>query len=154
MTLLIALFAVFAVLFGIYVFVVLPIRGWRAAVGTLLFLLLSASTFAVGFAAIGLPRPMFVWDRLILDEARIISALPVEDQAIYLWLEVPGKSEPIVYSIPWSIEAAKSLQQAMREGESTGSGAVMTFESEGGLDDQDPKFYAMPQPANPPKSPD
>jgi len=46
---------------------------------------------------------------------------------------------------------AQQLQNAMREAEENGTGLRMRLPFENSLDMREPKFYALPQPALPPK---
>ena len=77
--------------------------------------------------------------------------MPVENEAIYVWLIMPGSSEPSAYVLPWSVEAAQQLQDAMSQAEADGTAVRMAMPFESSLDDREPMFYAMPQPAMPPK---
>jgi hypothetical protein len=77
--------------------------------------------------------------------------VPVENQAIYVWLVMPDSPEPRAYALPWSVQAAQQLQDAQSEAAVDGTGVQMTMPSETSLDDREPLFYAMPQPAMPPK---
>jgi hypothetical protein len=80
-----------------------------------------------------------------------VSAVPVENQAIYVWLMMPNSSEPCAYVLPWSLAVRQQLQQAMSQAEAdrTAVRIVMPFESS--LDNREPMFYAIPWPAVPPK---
>jgi hypothetical protein len=53
--------------------------------------------------------------------------------------------------LPWSLQAAQQLQEAMSQAEADGTAVRMTMPFESSLDDSEPMFYAMPQPAMPPK---
>jgi hypothetical protein len=74
-----------------------------------------------------------------------------EDDGIYLWLQLPNAGEPRSYVLPWDREIAEQLQAAQREAEETQGGLKMRLPFEPSLDDREPKFYAMPQPAPPEK---
>jgi hypothetical protein len=60
-------------------------------------------------------------------------------------------AEPRAHVLPWDRASALPLQQALREAERQGSGVQMRLPFEPSLDDLEPKFYALPQPALPPK---
>jgi hypothetical protein len=77
--------------------------------------------------------------------------VPVEHEAIYLWLVMPDSLEPRAYVLPWSMQAAQQLQEAMSQAEADGTAVRMTMPFEPSLDDREPMFYALPQPAMPPK---
>ena len=87
-------------------------------------------------------------------EAEVLAARQVENQGIYLWLQLPEIAEPRAYVLPWDRASAEQLQQALRDAERQGSGVQMRLPFEPSLDDREPKFYALPQPALPPKDQD
>ena len=72
-------------------------------------------------------------------------------EGIYLWLQLPDVPEPRAYVLPWNRDLAEQLQTALREAEENRSGVQMRLPFEPSLDDRQPKFYALPQPALPPK---
>ena len=80
-----------------------------------------------------------------------MSAVPVENEAIYVWLIMPSSSEPSAYVLPWSAEVAQQLQDAMSQAEADGTAVRMAMPFDSSLEDSEPMFYAMPQPAMPPK---
>ena len=82
---------------------------------------------------------------------QVLGAMPIENEAIYVWLVMPGATEPCAYVLPWSLEAAQQLQDAMNQAEADGTGVRMGIPFEASLDDREPMFYAMPQPAMPAK---
>jgi hypothetical protein len=84
-------------------------------------------------------------------EAEVLASRLVEDQGIYLWLQLVDVAEPRAYVLPWDRTSAEQLQQALREAEQKGSGVQMRLPFEPSLDALEPKFYALPQPALPPK---
>jgi hypothetical protein len=96
------------------------------------------------------PKPVRLEWRDAADAHRL-GALPVENQAIYVWLVMPDSPEPRAYALPWSVQAAQQLQDAQSEAAVNGAGLRMTMPLEAGPDDRAPLFYAMPQPALPPK---
>jgi hypothetical protein len=85
------------------------------------------------------------------DEATVIASTMEEGKGIYLWLQLAQVAEPRAYVLPWSRELAEQLQEAMREAESSKGGVGMRLPFESSLDDREPRFYALPQPALPPK---
>jgi len=64
---------------------------------------------------------------------------------------MPESSEPCAYVLPWSLQAAQQLQEAMSQAEADGTAVRMTMPFESSLEDREPMFYAVPQPAMPPK---
>jgi hypothetical protein len=98
------------------------------------------------------PKPVDLeWLQNDAAEAEVLASRLVEDEAIYLWLQLPDVAEPRAYVLPWDRGSAEQLQQAMREAEQKGAGVRMRLPFEPSLEDREPKFYALPQPALPPK---
>jgi hypothetical protein len=98
------------------------------------------------------PKPVDLeWWLSDAAEAEVVAARQVENEGIYLWLQLPDVAEPRAYVLPWDRASAEQLQQALREAERQGSGVQMRLPFEPSLDDREPKFYALPQPALPPK---
>lgn len=52
----------------------------------------------------------------------------VPEKAIYVLLDV-GRTEPVLYVIPWSVDSANKMQDRLNEGEP--SGLVMRFDESG-----------------------
>jgi hypothetical protein len=98
------------------------------------------------------PKPAtFEWWLGSIDEATVLGSSLAEDEAIYLWLQLDGVPEPRSYVLPWSQRMAEQLQQAARDAAEQQSAVRMRVPFEPMLDDQEPRFYALPQPALPPK---
>ena len=74
-----------------------------------------------------------------------------ESRAIYLWLQLDGVAEPRAYALPWDQRVAEQLQTAARAAAERQSAVRMRLPFEPTLDDREPRFYALPQPALPPK---
>jgi hypothetical protein len=101
---------------------------------------------------LSLPKPAsFEWWLTRSAEATVLGNTMHEDKAIYLWLQLDGVLEPRAYVLPWDRKLAEELQQAAREAEEQQSGVRMRLPFEPSLDDRQPRFYALPQPALPPK---
>jgi hypothetical protein len=84
--------------------------------------------------------------------AKVIGATMREGEAIYVWLQLDGTDEPRAYALPWDLQMAQQLQTAMQEGQANGTEVQMSMPFEPGLDDREPKFYALPQQALPDKN--
>lgn len=98
------------------------------------------------------PKPAtFEWWLSKADEATVLGNSMEEGQAIYLWLQLDGIAEPRAYVLPWDRKLAEQLQAAMREAQEQQSAVRMRVPFEPSLDDKEPRFYALPQPALPPK---
>jgi hypothetical protein len=142
---------VFALLLGAFIFLILPRAGLaRRTLSVGLFVLLIAVVYGGALDLLGRPKPLRLEWRDAAD-AEVLSALPVENQAIYVWLITPDSPEPRAYVLPWSLQAAQQLQDAMSQAQADGTAVRMTMPFESSLDDRAPMFYAMPQPAMPPK---
>lgn len=124
------------------------VRG--AAVGTALVLL------AIGYSAfaelLSRPKPVALeWANGQTAVATVLATTIRENEGIYLWLQYSGQAEPRAYVVPWGRDLAEQLQQATSEAEQNGTGLMMRLPFERSWDPREPKFYAMPQPALPPK---
>jgi hypothetical protein len=98
------------------------------------------------------PKPVSLeWWLAESGEATVLGSSLREDDGIYLWLQLPEVSEPRSYVLPWDRKIAEQLQAAQREAAETQGGLKMRLPFEPSLDDREPKFYAMPQPAPPEK---
>jgi len=80
-----------------------------------------------------------------VEQVQVLSSIMEEDEAIYLWLQLPEVDEPRSYQLPWSDEMAKQLHKAQQEAEQTGQEVKMKKPFEKTLDTEDPVFYAAPQ---------
>lgn len=101
-------------------------------------------TFTAGAEALlGRPYPL----RLPI-EAEVLAALPAEGKAIYLWLAVPGNPEPFYVVMPWDRARAEELQGARERAGKEGK-VKMAIPFEDSLEDREPMFHPLPQPAMP-----
>lgn len=120
-----------------------------AMLTTLLFLPLA---YAAMVHLLSKPKPVHLeWWQANAAEAAVLGSSLREGHGIYLWLQMGDLVEPRSYVLPWSQELAQQLQDALREAEQNGSGVQMRLPFEPSLDNREPKFYALPQPAFPPK---
>jgi hypothetical protein len=142
---------VFALLLGAFIFLILPRAGLaRRTLSVAIFIVLIAVVYGGAIELLGRPKPVRLEWRNAAD-AEVLSAVPVEHEAIYLWLVMPDSLEPRAYVLPWSMQAAQQLQEAMSQAEADGTAVRMTMPFEPSLDDREPMFYALPQPAMSPK---
>lgn len=101
---------------------------------------------------LSLPKPVSLeWWLTEAREATVLGSILREDDGIYLWLQLPEVDQPRAYVLPWDRNVAEQLQEAEREAAETQGGLKMRLPFEPSLDDQEPKFYARPQPAPPEK---
>ena len=126
----------------------LAIKGTALATAALFLPLAYASLVEL----LSKPKPVDLeWVLSGTTEAEVVASRLVEDRGIYLWLQLPDIFEPRAYVLPWDRASAEQLQQAMRDAEQQGSAVQMRLPFEPSLEDRAPKFYALPQPALPPK---
>ena len=98
------------------------------------------------------PKPVaFEWWLSKADEATVLAGTFREGQGIYVWLQLDGTDEPRAYRLPWDQRTAEQLQQAARAAAEQQTALRMRMPFEKSLDDREPRFYALPQPALPPK---
>lgn len=86
-----------------------------------------------------------------IEQVQVLSSVMKEDEAIYLWLQIPEVDEPRSYKLPWSDEIAKELHKAQQEAEQSGTEVNMKKPFEKTVDSLEPVFYAAPPPAPPAK---
>lgn len=99
------------------------------------------------------PKPVTLeWRQGGLAEAKVIGADLREGEAIFVWLRLPDVVEPRAYALPWDQKLAEQLYGAQREATSRGTAVHVKHLFKRGVDRQRPKFYALPQPAHPPKA--
>ena len=126
----------------------LAIKGAALATAVLFLPLAYASLVEL----LSKPKPVDLeWVLSDTTAAEVVASRLVEDRGIYLWLQLPDVFEPRAYVLPWDRASAEELQQAMRQAEQRGSAVQMRLPFEPSLEDREPKFYALPQPALPPK---
>ena len=124
---------------------------------------LKAGALALAFALMGTaygsmldllsrPKPAgFEWFVAHAGEATVLGSSTVEGEAIFVWLQLDGIAEPRAYRLPWDQHAAEQLQEAARSAAEPQTALRMRMPFEKSLDDRAPRFYALPQPALPPK---
>jgi hypothetical protein len=84
-----------------------------------------------------------------IEEAPVIAAAVREGEGIYLWLKIEGIVEPRYYVLPWKLEVAEQLQEAMRRAERNRVPLIMRLPFDA-FDDSvedrgSPRFYALPR---------
>ncbi len=119
-------------------------------------LALTAAWLVVAYGALAelLSRPKPVgleFARAQAAEAEVLAGRIVEDEAIYLWLGFGDLAEPRAYRLPFDRATAEELRRALERSREEGGGVKMRLPFEPSLDDQEPRFYAPPQPRLPSK---
>ena len=98
------------------------------------------------------PKPASLeWWHRSASEATVVGSKLREGEAIYVWIEMADSDEPRAYRLPWQQEMAKQLFGAQREAEANGTKVQMRLPFADRTEDQEPLFYALPQPPLPPK---
>jgi hypothetical protein len=105
--------------------------------------------------ALGWPIPYLPGITVPEGEHTIIGFKMAEGEGIYILLDTGG-SAPRYYRLPWKNSTAEALQNAQGEGEGDGEGESGEFGMsvpglEWSWDDNEPQFWAAPQPQMPPK---
>jgi hypothetical protein len=154
MTTFLLAFTSLAFLLGAFAYITLPAatRLRRAVVSVSLAVVLGALFF--GYSdMLGRPKSTRLEVLRGTEEARVLGSYVKEGQAIYLWLQLPGSDEPRYYQLPWDENTAKAMQAAMdQNAEQHGGGVAVRLPFERGLaQNEEPKFYPLPQPKLPDK---
>lgn len=109
-------------------------------------------SYAAMAALLSRPKPVELeWWLESAREATVLGSTMREGEGIYLYLQLDSSAEPRSYVMPWNRQLAEELQQALQEAEENQSAVQMRLPFEPSYDDREPKFYALPQPAQPPK---
>jgi hypothetical protein len=147
-------FVSLALVLGIYAFVGMPLGGrWRRAAVSGFFALLLAGLFFGYSDMLGRPKST----RLELlrsgdNEAKILGSYALEGAGIYLWLQLPGVTEPRYYVLPWDQQTATALQKAIDDNAAQhGGGVLMQLPFERSWEKREPVFHPLPQPKLPDK---
>lgn len=113
------------------------------------------AAYAAMVGLLSKPKPAdFEWWMAHTEEATVLGNAFEEGKAIYVWLQLDGLREPRAYVLPWDRKLAEELQQATRDAAEQQSTVRMRVPFEPSLDDREPRVYALPQPALPPKDGD
>ncbi|NGO54170.1 hypothetical protein [Allomesorhizobium camelthorni] len=124
---------------------------WGRAATVLLFIFALPAIATVAVESLGWHKPLkLVWD-LAPGEHRVLATKLVQDEAIYLYLDDPARSEPRPIVLPWSNETASRIQKLQDDAGREARGQFM-MRYEPSLDTHAPQFHPLPQPpALPPK---
>lgn len=123
----------------------------KLGVLVLFVLWLPALWFGAG-ELLGRPKPVRLeWWRQNVAEAEVLASRLREGEGIWLWLALPDTVEPRAYRLPWDRGLAEALLEARRRAEAAGTGVAVRLPFQPSLDDREPMFYPLPQPALPPK---
>ncbi len=115
------------------------------------FAVLIAVIFGGSSSLLGRAKPVALeWLKPQIEEATILSGHLIEDEGIFLTL-VWDNVEPRLYVLPWNQEMAEQLQQALRDAEQNGTKPMARFPFDNDWAEDEPLFYAPPQPKLPDK---
>lgn len=122
---------------------------YSALVCTSLFLPLS---YFVINDLLSRPKPLrIVVAKDYLNNSIVTASLMRENEAIYLWLQMPGVQEPRAFQLPWNEKMAIELHEAEREAEVEGTEVQMQLPPGDATDSEEPVFQATSHVAPPPK---
>jgi hypothetical protein len=131
-----------------------PRAVWLKVSALVLALLFLPATYVSVVELLSRPKPIALeWKQPNFAEAKVLAADMREGENIYLWLRMPGVEEPRFYVLPWDQELAKQLHSAQRDASARGTAVHARNLFKTSQNREQPKFYAMPQPALPPKQP-
>jgi len=98
------------------------------------------------------PKPMpIAAAKQQLNNAVVTASAMRENEAIYLWVQLPGVSEPRSYQLPWDEKMAIELHKAEREAEVEGTEVQMQVPKGDTFDNEEPMFQAAKYEPPPPK---
>ena len=75
----------------------------------------------------------------------------LEDEAIYVWLQIRDVQEPRSYVLPWNNERARQLHGAKRDAKREGTKVKMKNPFLARRENTEAVFYTSPRPTPPPK---
>ena len=111
---------VFALLLGAFIFLILRVPAWRGEpLSVAIFVVLIGVIYGGSIELLGRPKPLRLggaarrMPRCWRDAGRERGDLCLAGHA--------GASEPCAYVLPWSLEAAQQLQDAMNQAEADGT---------------------------------
>ncbi len=92
-------------------------RPARVRISALLIVMLFLPLVYLQFVEmLSKPKPVrFEWYEQNVDKALLLSASFDEGEAIYLWLRLDGSFEPRAYVLPWNLQLAEKLEDAVEE---------------------------------------
>lgn len=127
-------------------------RLWLKTGAIVIVALFLPSSYVTIVDLLSRPKPVSLeWGSRNLMEATVLSAQFKEGDRIFLWLGVDGVDEPRYYVLPWDEQVAKQLHGAQQEADDNGTEVRMNRPFANSYDEAEMMFYALPQPARPPK---
>ncbi len=86
-----------------------------------------------------------------LKDSIVTASMMRENEAIYLWLKLPGVVEPRSFQLPWNEQMAIELHQAERDAEAEGTEVQMQLPEGDSIGEEEPTFRATKYVPPPPK---
>lgn len=148
------LFAITAVLAALLANIGLwsPRRVWVKLIAVGLVIAFLPTAYASYVSLLSRPKPVELeWLRHQPEDTALLASSMVEDEAIYLWVEVAGLDQPRAYVLPWSEETARELHGAQRDAREDGGQVRVRFPGEA-FQPGERMFYAEPPQALAPKT--
>lgn len=152
---------------GLFIFFATQVAIAAALVGLVLYsreridpklaaLALGGTAMLIGWLAltdlVSRPKPLVLERRpALMVDAEVLAGRIVENEAIHVWLQLDGASEPRAYTLPWDRRRAEELQQALGRAAQDGGATRMRLVPHRAEADQEPVFHAEPPPPSPPK---
>ena len=130
-----------------------PRALWVKGVALVVVVLFVPAIYVSLLELLSRPKPVTLeWRQGDLAEAKVIGADLREGEAIFVWVRIPNVGEPRAYILPWDQKLAEQLHGAQREAASKGTAVHVKHLFRNSIENRRPKFYALPQPARPPKA--
>ena len=101
---------------------------------------------AAAILSLSWARPLWAMYELQGQELRVLAAKPIENVAIYVWVDI-GDGQPRAVELPWDNKQAEDLQKLFENPDNQGQ-AMMKWEWSWETRDA-PMFYDLPQPPIP-----
>ncbi len=120
-------------------------------------LVLGVCFLPLGFGAmtelLSKPKPASLeWLQRTADEAKVHGSIVRENEAIYVWLQLPDDPKPRSYELPWSEAAAIEMHKAKNQADAQGTALMMKLPFANRKKQQtEQQFYTAAQPKSPPK---
>lgn len=123
--------------------------SWLRPAAVAGFFTILPATGALVFYTLSHPAPLIPVVSTPGGEYQVIGTKLVQDEAIYLWLDM-GRGHPRYYALPWDNKTADRLQDMINQqkrGKIPGFTAKVPFKFS--WDRHPPEFHPMPQPVIP-----
>lgn len=137
-------YSFFILLLGVYVIYSLRLDGHRRYLGPVGYALVVFLSLFTYNQTLGFCKPY--WMKIDNKEVNVLALAINEPNAIYVWGNITGSSEPVCYILPYSEEGVKQAQEGGDAAEKSGGTLVFGEDSGGEM-----SFYPKPIEALPEK---